>query len=219
MPTIPLRPSAIIFDFDGVLVDSERYWGPLLTDMLRSAIPGFREEDEKRCKGLNVHDTYAMLQREFGLTMGKEDYLAGIGRITDEIYGKLCAPMPGALALLERLAEAHVPAAIASSSQRAWIDTALDRFDIADHFRAIATAQETEGRGKPHPDVYLLAARKLGSTPEACLAIEDSRTGMASAKAAGMFCVGLRSDLNAEQDLSAADRMVTELESLVDMLG
>ena len=104
---------------------------------------------------------------------------------------------------------AATPVALASSSPANWIDIVLDRFDLRESFDAVVSADVLDGkRGKPEPDIYLLTASRLREDPKRCIVIEDSKNGILSARAAGMYCIGFRNGFNQEQDLSAANMLI-----------
>ncbi len=131
-------------------------------------------------------------------------YHSAIGRLT---------PMPGVLAILDALDEAHIPCAVASNSERAWVDSVLDITGLTSRFQAIATADEVE-HPKPAPDVYLLAAERLGVPPQHCAAFEDSPRGLAAAHAAGMFTVAVPTALTRHFAFEQAHHIVESLEKL-----
>ena len=115
--------------------------------------------------------------------------------------------------LLTALRQRGVRTAVASSSRRAWIQKVLARLGLEDQFDAAAAGDEVP-RAKPAPDVYLLAARRLGTAPETCVALEDSQNGVRSAKAAGMVCIAVPSPLTRQLDFSEADLVVGSLEEV-----
>ena len=201
---------AFIFDFDGVIVDSERHWGPFLTALLSPVIPGFTREVEMQFKGRNMRDTYAILRDEWGLPWTEEDFRDRIDVRIDDVYGKDCVLLPGIPELLKSLRGAGIPIGIASSSRRPWIEKAIKRLGIDEFFVAMMTGDDV-AHAKPDPEVFLKAAAALGAKPERCVAIEDSKNGALSAKAAGMVCIGLHTDMNHEQDLSMTDVIVEDL--------
>ena len=134
----------------------------------------------------------------------REYYQSAIGKLT---------PMPGVLAVLEALDEAQIPCAVASNSDRVWVDNVLDITGLIGRFRVIATADEVE-HPKPAPDVYLLAAGRLGVPPERCAAFEDSPRGLAAAHAAGMFTVAVPTALTRHFAFEQAHHIVDSLERL-----
>ena len=123
-------------------------------------------------------------------------------------------PLPGVLALLDALDAAEIPCAVASNANREWVDRVLEITGLTGRFRAIATVDEVE-HPKPEPDVYLLAASRLGIPPEQCAAFEDSPRGLAAAHAAGMFTVGVPTALTRHLAWEQAHHLVESLEHLV----
>jgi beta-phosphoglucomutase len=199
----------VVFDMDGVLVDSERvYEAAFRVYMTRTGRPDLADG--------------------FAATLGRrlDDFLpelaAELGRPREEVADGLRAaereqeardglqPMAHVHAVLDRLARDGRPVALASSSRRRTIDRVLAALDVADAFGAIAGGDEVL-RGKPAPDVYLLAAERLAVPPGACVAIEDSPTGAASARAAGMTTIAVRQAHTRGLDLSAAHHVVDDL--------
>ena len=200
---------------DGVLVDSERHWEMLEGEFFRSLVGRWSSADQARITGVSVHDVYRLLTEEFGLQQPKEEFLALYQRIADLIYMERVSLIEGAPELLASLRREGVRLALASSSPMSWIEMVLDRFGLRDTFEVVVSADELEGgEGKPSPAIYLRTAEKLGLDPRRCVAIEDSRHGVVSAKRAGMLCVGLRNGFNDGQDLSAADLVVRSLTQL-----
>ncbi|NNN07384.1 MAG: HAD-IA family hydrolase [Elusimicrobia bacterium] len=197
--------SAVVFDMDGVIVDSEAQWKAQEESFFRAAVPAWRAEHHERIVGLGVEDVYHFLVREFGLKMPLADYLARCEEVAREVYLHKVVVADGFRELLADLRRRKIPTAIASSSPRRWINLVMDRFALAPHFDAVVSADDVGGRTKPAPDIYLEAVRRLSRTPAECLAIEDSAVGVRAAKAAGLICAALRTSHNADQDLRLAD--------------
>lgn len=122
-------------------------------------------------------------------------------------------PLPGVVPLLDALSAEGIPAAVASNSDRDWVDRVLQITGLAGRFAAIATADEV-ARPKPAPDVYLLAARRLNIPPAQCAAFEDSPRGLAAAHAAGMVTVAVPSALTHHLDWAQAHQLVQTLEDV-----
>jgi HAD superfamily hydrolase (TIGR01509 family) len=206
---------AVIFDMDGVIVDSEIHWKTLEGYFLQSLIPTWSSTDQDKIIGLGVHDLYSLLISQYGLQKTKQQFLELYQQMANKIYGQKVSLIVGFSNLLTTLNKNNIPVALASSSPRSWIDIMLCRFDLQASFRVVVSADELEGEGKPSPAIYLLTAQRLGVRPKSCIAIEDSKNGVLSAKNAGMFCIGFRNGFNEEQDLSKADMIIhgfTELE-------
>jgi HAD superfamily hydrolase (TIGR01509 family) len=205
---------ALIFDLDGVIVDSELHWKSLEGYFLRTLIPGWTMADQGRIIGLSLENLHKLLTTEYGLRGDKEGFLKQYHAIAEDIYVNKASLLPGFLDLLFLLHEKGIPVALASSSPRSWINLVLDRFDLNSVFKVVVSAEEIAGDGKPSPDIYLHTARKLEVESEGCIVIEDSRNGVLSARAAGMYCIGFRNGFNDEQDLSAANIIIEGFASL-----
>jgi HAD superfamily hydrolase (TIGR01509 family) len=180
---------AVVFDLDGVLVDSEQLW-----DQVRVALA---DERGGRWSDRATRDMMGMSSPEWSLYMHEQ---VGLPESPEEINREVVARMleryaggppwlPGAVDAVRRVAE-RWPLGLASSSNRELIDAVLDAGGLTPLFAATVSSEEV-GRGKPAPDVYLEAARRLGVAPERCAAVEDSHNGIRSAKAAGMRVVAV----------------------------
>ena len=199
---------AVIFDMDGVIVDSEIHWKTTEGYFLQSLIPTWSVNDQDRIIGLGVLDLYALLANTYHLQKTKEQFLEIYQEMANVIYGQKVSLMEGFTDLLSALNSKNIPVALASSSPASWINIMLDRFSLRDSFKVVVSADELVGQGKPSPAIYLLTATRLGVSSDRCIAIEDSKNGVLSAKNAEMFCVGFRNGFNEEQDLSRADMII-----------
>jgi HAD superfamily hydrolase (TIGR01509 family) len=199
---------AVIFDMDGVIVDSEIHWKTTEGFFLQSLIPGWSLHDQDRIIGLGVLDLYTLLADTYRLQKTKDEFLEIYQEMANEIYGQKVSLIEGFTELLTALNANKIPVALASSSPTSWINIMLERFNLRDSFQVVVSADELEGVGKPSPAIYLRTATLMDVRPESCVAIEDSKNGVLSAKNAGMFCVGLRNGFNDEQDLSRADMII-----------
>ena len=196
---------AVILDMDGVIVDSEHQWKLAEGAFLRRIAPGWREEDHHKLVGLGVVDLYYWLVREYGIKEPLERFLADCDVLSKGIYNNRVSLTDGLAGFIADVKKNRVPLGLASSSPKSWIDMVLDRFGLRKDFDAVVNGDETPGRTKPAPDLYLLAAERLAVKPRECLAIEDSVLGVRAAKSAGMACAGFRNGTNEEQDFSQAD--------------
>lgn len=204
---------AFIFDFDGVVVDSERHWDSDVLPLYQSFIPGFTAEHDRELKGRSVVDLYDWLSQRFEVLISKEEYHAKINRFAEEIYSTRVQLIPGFSSLVTRIRQMSVPTSVASSGTHKWIDIACEKLGITECFDAIVTAEDV-GIGKPDPAVYREAAMQLQVPPADCVALEDSTNGIQSAKAAGMYCIAIRHTWGHAQDLSAADKVVDHYDEL-----
>ena len=205
---------AVIFDFDGVIFDSERWWSHFENGMLSSLMPNWTEDDVHKLKGRSVFDTYTFLCEEFGLSLNREEYLEKIDEVARNVYDN-CEPIDGIFTFIDRCLERNMQIAIASSSCRAWIDQALEKWNVEVPFEAIISCNDIPvGQGKPHPAIYLKAAEAINVDPATCIVLEDASHGITSAKAAGMYCIGLKNDPESQQDFSEADEVVLDFTSI-----
>lgn len=180
--------AAIIFDFDGVIADSEVRANRTLAESLTAiGLPTSYEDCLRDYYGHNWQET----ERRIALRLGRplpSDFREQHRARARIRFAEGFAPVPGAPEFLDRLGDR--PRAIASSSSPAYIAMSLERFGLAHHFGRHVYSADGWDRGKPHPDIYLAAAEGLGVDPARCLAIEDSPTGAQAALAAGMTVIG-----------------------------
>jgi HAD superfamily hydrolase (TIGR01509 family) len=214
-------PAAVIFDFDGIVLDSEtpeyeshrriyeRCGVELSVDEWCGVIGTWSEgHDDQWFKRLCARSEDPP---------SRDTYFADRRRIFDEIVPT--NPMSGIRALLVMLRDAQVPTAIASSAPARWVVGAVERLGIGPLFDAVVTGDQV-ARRKPAPDVYLEAALRLGVEPRRCVAVEDSSPGIAAARAAGMKAIAIPHWLTERHDLSAADLTVAHAGELtVDRLA
>lgn len=183
---------AVVFDCDGVLVDSE----PLAAEAWRRVLARhdytLTDEDVEYCRGLTVADMYPYLAVRADLP-AFEELLADVDAVRTPLYEEYLEAFPDAVATVRALALDGVPLAVASSSRRRLLIAKLERFDLLRYFAAIVGGDEVE-RGKPAPDVFLAAAERLGVAPQHCLVVEDAATGAEAAVAAGMRVVIVHRD-------------------------
>jgi len=209
---------AVMFDMDGVLVDSEQHWATLENEHILPRTTASADVTASDIAGLNVTDLYVHLTEEYETTMGKSEFVALYDEAAEELYTERATLMDGFSDLVGTLRERGVGVSLVTSSPRRWVQLVLDRFEIEGAFDAIVCADDIDGASKPAPDIYEHAARTVTVDPERCIAIEDSAHGVQAARAAGMCCIGYRTGGNATQDLTNADTIVTEPTELRDRL-
>ncbi|HVC09555.1 MAG TPA: HAD-IA family hydrolase [Elusimicrobiota bacterium] len=210
--------SAVVFDMDGVIVDSELQWKLAEKEFLLHRVPHWRPEDYRRVTGLSPAALYDFLNDAYGLAESRESFLNDCGRLAETIYKSRVSLAEGFTDILDRIKKSRRPLGIASSSPRNWIEMVLERFNLASWFDAVVSADDVGGRTKPLPDSYLAACARLGAKPESCAAVEDSRVGVLAAKSAGLFCLALRNGANGDQDFSAADAEITSVRNVLEIL-
>jgi HAD superfamily hydrolase (TIGR01509 family) len=180
---------AVVFDMDGVLLDSEQVWDEVREELARERGGRWHERAQRDMMGMSSTEWSRYMHDVIGLQEPPEEISAEVVRRLSEGYRDGLPLLPGARAAVERLA-ARWPLALASSSNRPLIDLVLDVSGLARFFRATVSSEEV-ARGKPAPDVFLEAARRLGVAPERCGVVEDSANGILAGRAAGMLVVAI----------------------------
>jgi HAD superfamily hydrolase (TIGR01509 family) len=179
---------AVVFDLDGVIVDSEIWWDEARRDFAAARGRTWTEEDRFAVMGANSRQWSRTMRRRLGIDDEDEVIERAIVDAVVARYAREGAPrIDGAAEAVQRIA-ARWPVAVASSAHREVIDAALDSTGLTAVFQVVVSSDEVE-RGKPDPDVYLEAAGRLGLPPARCLVVEDSYNGVRAARAAGMIVV------------------------------
>jgi beta-phosphoglucomutase-like phosphatase (HAD superfamily) len=209
-----MRAGAIIFDMDGVLVDSEPLHHRTLNEVLA----------EEGCSGLDFAQyvpymgttdeyTWSDLIRRLHLPNACEYYCDRYDERILLAYRRFSTPAAGAVRALSSFRALGLPMAVASSSRREWVETCLAAMNVRHYFDVVVSG-EMATRSKPDPEIYLLAAQRLGVPPRACIAVEDAPQGVAAALAASMFTVAVASPYPTAGDTEGAHLHVRSLEEL-----
>lgn len=210
---------AVIFDMDGLLIDSEPFWRRAQTYAFGTVGLNLSEEDMRHTMGRRIDEVVAHWYHERpweGVT--QKDIEALIVDKVIEFIGAEGVPLPGVIKVIEFFNDKSVPMAIASSSSSKIIDAVVDKLEIRSHFKHIYSAQH-ETHGKPHPGVYITTASLLGIPTHRCLALEDSPSGVLSAKAAKMKCVAVPDPENKNHSyIQIADAVIDSLEAFDEKL-
>ncbi len=204
--------TAVVFDLDGVLVDSEPIHFHAANRVLARFGTSISEAEYRAFIGLGEFATWEAWRRRYGVTTPVEQLLAAHTQARLQEIASGVTAIDAAAQLAHRLHEAGLHLAIASSSTRAVIDALLAAIGLDALFPVRVSGEEPEVRhSKPAPDVYLTAAARLGVPPAACLAIEDSGPGVIAAKRAGMLCIAVPNRWTADQDFREADVVLESL--------
>ena len=181
--------AAVVFDMDGVLIDSEQVWAAAREELARETGGRWAEDTQARMMGMSSPEWSRYMHDELGVPMEPAEISGAVVERLERRYREHLPLLPGAREAVERSA-ARWPLAVASSSNRPLIDLVLDLAGLARFFRVTVSSEEV-ARGKPAPDVYLEAARRLDVDPDSCTAVEDSTNGILAAHAAGMRVIAV----------------------------
>jgi len=199
---------AVLFDMDGVIVDTEAFWRARERDVILPAAVAGEPPAQDEIRGINYRETYDYLAERYEMALEREAFL--------ELYESAAADLYDGADLLqgfeELLAELRARGcriAIVSSSPHAWIDRVVERFDL--DVDAVVSTEDVDGPGKPAPDVYAAAAARVEADPADCVAVEDSPNGVRAATRAGILTVAYGGDAEA---VELADRRADGPESL-----
>src|SRR2546421_2077734 len=203
---------------DGVLIASEEVWDAVREQYVRERGGRYDEEIQRAMMGMSSVEWSRYLHDVAGVPDPPEEINEAVVQRMLDAYREPLPLIPGAVEAVQRIA-ARFPLGLASSSNRPLIDTVLEVAGLTECFRATVSSEEVE-RGKPAPDVYVEAARRLDVEPDRCAAVEDSHSGIRSAKAAGMRVVAIPNPSYPPDDeaLAQADAVIRSLDELTPEL-
>jgi HAD superfamily hydrolase (TIGR01509 family) len=200
----------VIFDCDGVLIDSEALSNRVAAEMLTEAGWAMSEEEsDRRFIGLSFGTVQTIAEVHLGRSLGPDWVSRVVARVVD-VMRTSAEPVPGAREALAAVTAAGLPWRVASNSSHLEMDAKFDRVGwrdlVAGHVHSAVDLKASGGKSKPAPDIYLAAAKAAGVTPAHCLVVEDSVAGVTAGRAAGMDCLGLarHDDGSALRDAGAA---------------
>lgn len=208
----------MIFDLDGVLLDSEQLWNQAKQTVVRDAGGQWRDDAPRAMMGMNSREWSAYMHDELGVDHDPVEIDREVVGEMERMYRERLPLLPGAVGCVRALHE-HWPLGLASSANRSIIDLVLELSGIAELFSVTVSSEEVD-RGKPAPDVYLETALRLGVDPADCVAVEDSSNGLRSAAAAGMTVIAVPNQHYPpdEDALQLAAATVTTLSELTPQL-
>ncbi|MFH1587515.1 MAG: HAD family phosphatase [Candidatus Diapherotrites archaeon] len=204
---------AVIFDFDGVIADTDSMWHGSIAEFMGKRNIELTEEDYENIVGKTFSNKFQILKEKYGLD-GDYDEFHNNTHIaaTKKIAGEL--PLnPGVKELINSLEEMGIILAIASANSKKNIHLITDKFNLTDKFSVMVDIHDVTEH-KPSPAVYLKTAEKLGIAPNECVAVEDTQLGVESAKNAEMKAIAVPGKFSKGQDFSRADLMVESLEEI-----
>lgn len=209
---------AVVFDLDGLLVDSEpvqiEAWDAFLAQYGHALDPALLGD----MFGLRVWDSARLVRDRLALPLSVDEVVAQRDAIFFDLLPGRLQPMPGTVELVTALTQRGLPLGLATSGHRRYVDIVLPALGLTGAFETEATGDEV-ARGKPAPDIYQLAATRLNIAPEHCLALEDAPLGVAAAKAAGMTCLAVPNEMTAALDgFQIADAVLPSLDAVLSWL-
>ena len=204
---------AILFDMDGVLVDSEPLFLSAINRLLvqEGVEPVSVQENEEFLIGTTIGETWRQLKIRRPLPLPVEDYINRYDDIVRQVMQEELEPQPGVRELLAACNARSLPKAVASSSLHMWVDLKLNAIGLTGAFDAVLGGDDVT-RGKPEPDIYIKAAESLGVPPAECIAIEDSPIGISAAVASGAYTIAVRTEYTRNLDVSQAHTILETLE-------
>ncbi len=201
---------AVVFDMDGLMFNTEEVYTEVGSRVLRQREYEFTAELKDLMMGLQAREGFGLLIQRLGLTDTVEQLIDESDREYLSIVGDWIRPMPGLMALLEALEAAGIAKAIATSTSLRLASPCLEPFALRERFAFVLTAEDIR-QGKPHPEIYLTAAERLGIATAEMLVLEDSQTGCRAAAAAGAFTVAVPADHSRDHDFSSASLIIDGL--------
>lgn len=210
-----MAPDSLLFDFDGLILDTESSEFHSVGLMFSEHGLTLDRAEWQQIIGTANHPHWTeLLEQALGRPLEDRDAIIVRHREQHRVTVAAETVRPGVVELLDEAARAGIPAAIVSSSSASWVVGHLQRLGLRDRFAQVVTRDDVDGdaaRTKPAPDLYLLAAKRLGVGPDTCVVFEDSPNGVAAAVAAGMAVIAVPGPMTAGLDFSAADREVASL--------
>ena len=205
--------SGILFDMDGVLVDSEPLFHKAVNIMVErcGAAPITEAENNRYLLGTTVEETWLRVKELRNIPQTPQELLAGYNDVVKDVLRADLTPRPGVLALVAEARRRNLPIAVASSSLREWVNLKLAVIGLTDAFQ-VKLGGDDVVNGKPAPDIYIKAAGLIGLEAQQCVAVEDSPIGLAAASSSGAYTVCTLTDSTRHLDLSAADVIIENLE-------
>jgi HAD superfamily hydrolase (TIGR01509 family) len=210
---------AVTFDLDGVLADSEPWWNQIDAKLLAEHGVAYRGEYHRNVLGVSYRVAVEFYKNAFHISASVHELMRRRGEIATDFFANRVGLFPTAKATLEQLREMKLQLAVATSSVSASARPFLDRTGIRSLFGVVVTGDEVQ-QGKPHPDIYLKTAKKLGIAPEACLVIEDALAGVAAAKAANMRVAAIPDTrfVDPREYENEADYVIGSLSEIPDLI-
>ncbi len=209
-----MRNEAVIFDMDGVLIDSEPLHISAAIALLKKFHVDTSEGYHNKYVGCSDPVKWQKIKDEFDIKSSLREILdMSVSTKLELLRQTDCNPIEGIPELLKSLYDRSIPVAVASSSPGRFIEEVIDKIKIEKYIRTWVSGENIE-KSKPEPDIFLKTAELLQVNPRGCVVIEDSKNGVIAAKKAGMRCIGFKNMNSGSQDLSKADLVVDKIQDI-----
>jgi HAD superfamily hydrolase (TIGR01509 family) len=202
---------AVVFDFDGLMFNTEDIFNRSGRELLRRRGLEMTPELLSLMMGRRSDEAFPLMISALGLKESAADLRAEERVIFQEMLWTNVAPMPGLFELLAHIEGRALPKGVATSSRRAYIESVLRKFELVERFDLVLTSEDVV-EGKPHPEIYLTAAKRLGVSPAEMLVLEDSENGTKSAAAAGAVAVSIPHEHSRTHDFTSATLIAERLD-------
>ena len=201
---------AIIFDMDGVIVDSEKIKFEITKEIVESFGFQWKQEDQEKGIGLNANDFWSHIIKKFNLNATRNELEEKFSNVYNKKIKEEAKFIPSSKKFLKKINERKIKTALASSSSREKIKIVLKKLKIENCFESIVAGDELI-HAKPDPEIFLIAAKRIKAKPEECIVIEDSPLGIEAAKKAGMTAIAVPCKMTKNLDFSEADYKINSL--------
>lgn len=208
--TRPATIRAVVFDLDGLMFNTEDIFNRTGTELLRRRGKEATPEVFHAMMGRRAREAFQAMIDLMDLSDSIDQLSVESGQIFDELLETHLAPMPGLFDLLDLIEAQDLPKGVATSSDRHYLNRVLGRFELLPRFQHVLTAEDVQ-LGKPHPEIYLTAAKRLGIAPSEMLVLEDSENGTRAAAAAGAHIISVPHDHSRHHDFSVAKGIARSL--------
>ncbi|UCH92167.1 MAG: HAD family phosphatase [Candidatus Aminicenantes bacterium] len=200
---------AIIFDMDGLMVDSERLYHQAQQEINRQFNKTLPEKTRLKMMGRKPLESMKIFVEELDIPMDAEKVLEMRDNIMREKYKNHLVPLPGLFHIIDAFS-GKLKLAISTGTQQEFLDIVVDQLEIRDKFAVLQASDDIE-KGKPHPEIYLKTCKKLGLKPEECIVLEDSLNGVLAGKRAGCYVIAVPSEYTKEENFDIADFVAADL--------
>lgn len=209
-----IKFSAVIFDMDGVIVDSPLIWEDIVEQFFNEHVSGWTRKHTQLVEGMGIEDIFHILRQQYQISLTPQELKKFYREAGFDIYQNKVSLLPGVKELIQQLRKKNIPLGLGSSSEHCWVKTVVERFELEPFFQSIISADHV-AKCKPAPDIFLKVAQELNIPCAECLVIEDSRYGVQAAKKAGMTCLALGENLPPEAT-EEADWIATSFAQAID---